>query len=186
MGIIVYMPIYKLYHKDVLIGNIETDEDTAYKIHHIDGLRLDRPSAESERIIVYTDGAYKPSTDQGGWAYVVTGKYETEEYGGKENTTNNQMELLAVIKALYYFSKQNNASERTIIIVTDSQYVYGCAVKGWKRNKNTKYWIIYEELLKKLKLQLTNVEFQWTKGHDGNPGNERADTLAVRGSNLLL
>ena len=70
---------------------------------------------------VYTDGAYKPSTDQGGWAYIVIDN-DTEiysDYGGKKNTTNNQMEIMAVIQALHWLMRNNESGT----IYTDSQYV---------------------------------------------------------------
>ena len=129
---------------------------------------------------VYTDGAYKPSTDQGGWAYIVIDN-DTEiysDYGGKKNTTNNQMEIMAVIQALHWLMKNNESGT----IYTDSQYVWGTINKNWKRNKNQNYWKVWDLIFKRW----PNVKVEWVKGHSTNGFNNKADKLAVKGSELLI
>lgn len=129
---------------------------------------------------VYTDGAYKPSTDQGGWAYIVIDN-DTEiysDYGGKKNTTNNQMEIMAVIQALHWLMRNNESGT----IYTDSQYVWGTINKNWKRNKNQNYWEVWDLVFKRW----PNVKVEWVKGHSTNEFNNKADKLAVKGSELLI
>lgn len=137
----------------------------------------------SDDIVIYTDGAYKSSTDQGGWAYVVM-KNNIEidyDFNGAKNTTNNRMEISGVLGALTWalLSVYTN-----IKICTDSQYVFGTIKRNWKRNKNLELWKKIDELLNKLSNK--NITFEWIKGHDGNIGNNRADELAVKGSNLYI
>ena len=128
-------------------------------------------------IHVYTDGAYSSSRNQGGWSYVVLYKNQLikKEFGGVKATTNNRMEILAVILGL---SMIRNAE--TINIITDSQYVIGCASKGWKRNKNTDLWKLYDE--QKIRLENTKIKFQHVKGHNGDKYNSMCDKLAVDAS----
>lgn len=131
------------------------------------------------KIEIYTDGALKTSTKTGGWAFVVVdnGSIIYKKYDKKDNTTNNVMELVAVIKSLIYIRK-NQLEDVTIL--TDSQYVYGCATLGWKRKSNLKYWEIFDKLINGL-----DISIQWVKGHSNNKYNQQADTLAVFASNLL-
>lgn len=129
---------------------------------------------------VYTDGAYKPSTDQGGWAYIVVDNDAEiySDYGGKKNTTNNQMEIMAVIQALHWLMRNNESGT----IYTDSQYVWGTINKNWKRNKNQNYWKVWDLVFKRW----PNVKVEWVKGHSTNEFNNKADKLAVKGSGLLI
>ena len=135
-----------------------------------------------EIIKVYTDGACKGNPGIGGWgAYLKTEKYHEELKGFSKNTTNNRMELTAVIEALNIIGKNIG-----IIITTDSQYVKNGInqwIINWKKNgwktaakqpvKNKDLWIKLDELV-----QNNNVEWKWVKGHSGHPGNEKADQLA--------
>lgn len=142
-----------------------------------------KDSYNSDNIVIYTDGAYKSSIDQGGWAYVVM-KDEKEidyDFNGVKNTTNNRMEISGVLGALIWVSL---TSYINVKIITDSQYVFGTITKNWKRNKNLELWKKIDELLNKLSDR--NITFEWTKGHDSNIGNNRADELAVKGSNLYI
>ena len=124
---------------------------------------------------IWTDGAYKPFTNQGGWAIVT--KEGTTQFGGVKDTTNNRMELTAVIEAIKLF---DNAKYDKCIIYSDSQYVISTINKGWKKNKNCDLWDIFDNL------DISNITFVWVKGHDGNIMNEKADELAVRGSELFI
>tara|TARA_B110000008_G_scaffold180553_1_gene179736 strand:- start:787 stop:1218 length:432 start_codon:yes stop_codon:yes gene_type:complete len=138
-------------------------------------------------IKVYTDGACKGNPGQGGWGALILENDTTREiYGGESNTTNNRMELMAVIKALELLREQND-----ITIFTDSTYVQkGISewIINWKRNgwkssnkksvKNQDLWVELDNLN-----DLMSVKWQWIKGHAGHSGNERADYLANLGVN---
>ncbi|MFA7503798.1 MAG: ribonuclease HI [Burkholderiaceae bacterium] len=136
-------------------------------------------------IDIYTDGACKGNPGPGGWgALLVSGEHRRELSGGEALTTNNRMELLAVIKAL---EALRGPSEVTIH--TDSQYVQkgitewmrNWKARGWKTAdrkpvKNADLWLRLDELRAGHR-----VEWRWVRGHSGHPGNEAADALANRG-----
>lgn len=131
---------------------------------------------------IWTDGSCLGNPGPGGWAFVATdGKNIAERCGGEKDTTNNRMELTAVIKAL---SAARRHSE--LELHTDSQYVKNGMeswVKNWKRNnwrtadkkpvKNQDLWMQLDELSGKIK-----IHWCWVRGHAGNEMNERCDTLA--------
>ncbi len=136
-------------------------------------------------IEIYTDGACSGNPGPGGWGVLIkapTG--EQEMCGGEPETTNNRMELIAAIEGL-------NAVDRDtdVRLYTDSQYVKNGItswIVGWKRNgwktsakkpvKNQDLWRALDEAA-----AARRVEWRWVKGHDGDPGNERADALARAG-----
>ena len=138
-------------------------------------------------IKVYADGACKGNPGQGGWgALILENDVKREIYGGESNTTNNRMELMAVIRALELLKEQND-----ITVFTDSTYVQkGISewIINWKRNgwkssnkksvKNKDLWVELDNLN-----DLMSVKWQWIKGHAGHSGNERADYLANLGVN---
>ena len=138
-------------------------------------------------IKVYTDAACKGNPGQGGWgALILENDSSREIYGGESNTTNNRMELMAVIRALELLKEQND-----ITVFTDSTYVQkGISewIINWKRNgwkssnkksvKNKDLWVELDNLN-----DLMSVKWQWIKGHAGHSGNERADYLANLGVN---
>lgn len=134
------------------------------------------------KVIIYTDGACSGNPGPGGWGAQLIYNNTVKEISGFEaNTTNNRMELIAVISSLEYVS-----SEDDIEIYTDSVYVMeGITkwIKNWKKNKwltSAKKQVKNEDLWKKLDTLCTSKKISWTwvKGHSGNKGNERADYLA--------
>ena len=136
------------------------------------------------KINIYTDGACSGNPGIGGWGAVIIIEDKTVLLnGGLKNTTNNQMELTAVIEALKYF-KEN----KEIIIFTDSKYVMNGIetwIKNWKRNgwktaskkpvKNRELWEILD-----IEILRHKIKWEWIKGHSGNENNEKADYLARR------
>ncbi|MDP8246424.1 MAG: ribonuclease HI [Candidatus Hinthialibacter antarcticus] len=142
----------------------------------------------NEEVFLYTDGACSGNPGPGGWAYVMrhikTGK-EKEASGGAEDTTNNRMELSAVIEGLATLTRPTS-----VRVVTDSTYVMKGVtewMKNWKRNgwrrktrggfepvKNDELWKRLDELC-----QAHQVTWEHVKGHSGHPENERCDVLAV-------
>ncbi|HET9339890.1 MAG TPA: ribonuclease HI [Casimicrobiaceae bacterium] len=136
-------------------------------------------------VVVYTDGACKGNPGPGGWgALLIAGGHEKELFGGESATTNNRMELTAVIRALEALKVPSDVE-----LHTDSQYVkHGIEtwIHGWKRNgwktagrtpvKNAELWRELETLASRHR-----VRWHWVKGHADNAGNLRADALANRG-----
>jgi ribonuclease HI len=136
---------------------------------------------------IYTDGACKGNPGPGGWgAWLKSGATEKEIFGGELVTTNNRMELEAVIEGLSALKRPCK-----VVIYLDSQYVrqgitewiHGWKAKGWRTStkqpvKNAELW----QRLDKLVHESGHlIEWRWVKGHSGDPGNERADMLANKG-----
>ena len=139
---------------------------------------------DSNNIInIYTDGACSGNPGPGGWgAYIDNAGLITELSGREEDTTNNRMELKAVIEALNSFTSKTNLN-----LYTDSKYVMDGSskwIQNWKKNgwktaqkkavKNQDLWIELDKLV-----HFHQIHWVWVKGHDGNLGNERADYLAT-------
>jgi ribonuclease HI len=143
----------------------------------------------SEIVSIYSDGACKGNPGPGGWgALLVAGGRERELFGGEAHTTNNRMELLAVIRALEALTRHCE-----INLYTDSQYVKNGIetwIHGWKRNgwktadrkpvKNADLWHELDALAKQ-----HTIRWHWVRGHNDHPGNERADALANRGVDAI-
>jgi len=135
------------------------------------------------QITIYTDGAARGNPGPGGYGIVlVSGEFRKEISEGFKHTTNNRMELLAVIVAL----KTLKIPGSEVTIYTDSKYVADAVTKGWvydwvkkrfKGKKNPDLWLRFLEIYKK-----HIVKFVWVKGHNNNPLNERCDELAVAAS----
>lgn len=131
---------------------------------------------ERKTIHLYTDGAASGNPGPGGWGAVLCcGDLRKEMSGGFCLTTNNRMELLAVIKGLEAIRWQGAEVE----VWSDSQYVVNTITQGWKRKKNGDLWERFDVLARSFKLQ-----FHWIKGHAGHPENERCDRLAVEAYSL--
>lgn len=130
-------------------------------------------------IEIYTDGACSGNPGPGGWGVLLRWNgHEKQLSGGEAQTTNNRMEMMAVIKGLEALKKPSN-----VTLYTDSQYVQqgvtqwmaGWKAKGWpSRIKNQDLWLQIDSLI-----QRHSVEFIWVRGHNGHPENELVDKLAV-------
>jgi ribonuclease HI len=141
---------------------------------------------------MYTDGACKGNPGPGGWGVLLTwGGTEKEMFGGELATTNNRMEMMAVIEGLSALKQPCS-----ITLYIDSQYVLkGMTewLKGWKSRgwltaskepvKNVDLWQRLDALVNTAGHK---IDWRWVKGHAGHPGNERADALANRGVDVAL
>jgi len=139
------------------------------------------------QVVIYTDGACKGNPGPGGWgALLLSGGSERELFGGEAVTTNNRMELMAVIEALTALRRPCH-----VLLYLDSEYVRkgitewisGWKARGWRTA--TKQPVKNVDLWQKLDETVFGaghrIEWHWVKGHSGDPGNERADMLANRG-----
>ncbi len=135
----------------------------------------------SSQVTIYTDGSSRGNPGPGGYGTVlISGHLKKELSQGYKHTTNNRMELMAVIAGLEAMKKDN----LNITIYSDSQYVVKAVQEGWLKNwiatnfkggkKNCDLWMKYHELA-----QDHNIKFIWVKGHANNPYNNRCDTLAT-------
>ncbi len=143
----------------------------------------------SEPIKIYTDGACRGNPGPGGWGVLLRFKdNEKELFGGVNDTTNNRMELTAAIEALKAINKKSS-----VVLFTDSKYVMQGITEwlpNWKRNgwrtaakkpvKNADLWQVLDALANQ-----HDIKWQWVKGHNGHPENERADELANMGVDSL-
>jgi len=143
-------------------------------------------------VVIYTDGACKGNPGPGGWgAWLKSGTTEKDLFGGELNTTNNRMELTAVIEGLAALKRPCK-----VLLYLDSQYVRkgitewirGWKAKGWvtaskQPVKNVELWQRLDKLVTEGGHQ---IEWRWVKGHSGDPGNERADMLANKGVDKAL
>jgi ribonuclease HI len=142
----------------------------------------------AKKVVIYTDGACKGNPGPGGWgAFLTSGTVEKELFGGQLATTNNRMELTAVIEALNALKKPCQ-----VVVYTDSSYVQQ-GIKTWIHNWKARGWktadkkpVKNEDLWRALDSAAARhqVDWRWVKGHAGDPGNERADMLANKGVEL--
>ncbi len=137
-----------------------------------------------KKVEIFTDGACSGNPGPGGWGAILRyGGHEKELSGGEADTTNNRMELTAVIEALKALKERCD-----VTVTTDAKYVCDAVTTGWAESWRAKGWRkadnkpalnpdLWEELLDLLSRQ--NVTFVWVKGHNDHPENERCDRLAV-------
>ncbi|MDE5852921.1 MAG: ribonuclease HI [Oscillospiraceae bacterium] len=140
-----------------------------------------------KQVDIYTDGACSKNPGPGGWAAILKyGEHEREISGGEKETTNNRMELLAVISALSALTEPCE-----VTVHSDSKYIIDAINKGWAKKWKANGWMrnkkdkainidLFDQLLNLLEKH--SVSFEWVKGHSGHPQNERCDKLAVRNS----
>ncbi|MBX7096801.1 MAG: ribonuclease HI [Myxococcaceae bacterium] len=141
-------------------------------------------------LIIFTDGACRGNPGPGGWgALLKWGEQEKELWGGEHDTTNNRMELLAVISALQVLTRPVQArvhTDSTYVMQGITKWIHGWKKNGWRTSskepvKNVDLWQALDAAVAQHQLQ-----WQWVKGHSGDAGNERADALANRGIEELL
>ncbi|MBN2432446.1 MAG: ribonuclease HI [Acidobacteria bacterium] len=141
---------------------------------------IESDSPPTPVIHLYTDGACSGNPGPGGWGVVMETPGGVREYGGHEpHTTNNRMELRAAIEGL------RRAPVETLVVVTDSLYVYK-GIREWIHQWKRRGWqtaggaaVLNQDLWQELdRLNAANVRWEWTRGHAGHPGNERANRIA--------
>jgi ribonuclease HI len=152
----------------------------------------DLPPTTAQHVVIYTDGACKGNPGPGGWGVMLTsGDTVKELFGGEMGTTNNRMEMTAVIEALAALKRPCR-----VTLYLDSEYVRkgitewisGWKARGWRTAakqpvKNIDLWQKLDNLITS---SGHTIEWRWVKGHAGDPGNERADALANKGVVLAL
>ena len=144
------------------------------------------------QVVIYTDGACKGNPGPGGWGVLLlAGPHRKELFGGERETTNNRMELTAVIEALRALKRPCD-----VTLYLDSEYVrkgitewiHGWKAKGWKTAakqpvKNAELWQVLDHLVS---TSGHRIEWRWVKGHAGDPGTEKAAALANQGVEQAL
>ena len=140
-------------------------------------------AGNSYMIELYTDGASSGNPGPGGYGVILRScKHYKELSEGFRKTTNNRMELLAVIKGLEALKNLKQdvmvySDSKYVIDAIEKKWVYGWLQKGFKDKKNKDLWLRYLDISK-----LHNIRFTWVRGHNGHPENERCDQLAVASS----
>jgi ribonuclease HI len=137
-----------------------------------------------DKVVVYTDGSSLGNPGPGGWGVVRLNTQDREERsGGYRLTTNNRMELLACIEGV-----NDLPDDTSVLVYSDSRYVVNGVTQGWAANWRARGWMrnrneraenadLWSRLLDEI--ERLNVRFDWVRGHDSNPGNERCDQLAT-------
>jgi ribonuclease HI len=148
--------------------------------------------SQSPAVVIYTDGACKGNPGPGGWGvFLSMGSVEKELCGGERETTNNRMELTAVIEALTALKKPCSVNlylDSEYVRQGITQWIHAWKLKGWRTStkkevKNVDLWKRLDDLVHNGGHQ---IQWHWVKGHAGDPGNERADRLANLGVEKAL
>jgi ribonuclease HI len=143
-------------------------------------------------VVIYTDGACKGNPGPGGWGVLLrSGTTEKELFGGERLTTNNRMELMAVIQALQALKRPCAVTlnvDSLYVLKGMTEWLSGWKAKGWRTStkqpvKNVELWQALDDLVAH---GGHKIEWCWVRGHNGDPGNERADELANRGVEVAL
>ena len=141
-----------------------------------------------KKVEIYTDGACKGNPGHGGWAAIlVYGVHERVLSGGERVTTNNRMELIAAIEGLKALREPCE-----VTLYSDSRYLVDAVTLGWAESWRKTAWKngkaknpdLWEQLLSLLTVH--SVTFQWVRGHDGHPENERCDVLATTAADSFI
>jgi ribonuclease HI len=144
------------------------------------------------QVVIYTDGACKGNPGPGGWGVLLTSGTTTKElYGGERVTTNNRMELMAVIQALQALKRPCAVTlhiDSLYVLKGMTEWLPGWKAKGWRTAskqpvKNVELWQALDELVS---TGGHSIDWRWVRGHAGNPGNERADHLANLGVEVAM
>lgn len=144
------------------------------------------------QIVIYTDGACKGNPGPGGWgALLLAGGTEKELFGGELGTTNNRMEMMAVIEALSAVKQPSTVTlhlDSEYVLKGITQWIHGWKARGWRTAakqpvKNVDLW---QRLDAVVAGSGHKIDWRWVRGHAGDPGNERADGLANRGVERAL
>jgi ribonuclease HI len=142
-------------------------------------------------IEIYTDGACKGNPGPGGWGVLlISGATEKELFGGEPNTTNNRMEMMAVIQALEALKRPCKIKlhlDSKYVLQGITEWIHGWKARGWRTAskepvKNVELWQRLDALVSS---GGHDIDWLWVKGHAGDPGNERADALANKGVDSL-
>lgn len=157
--------------------------EASAKTNEIQDATSTTPNPARKHVDIYTDGACKGNPGPGGWGAIIVYASKEKELGGNDpSTTNNRMELMAVISALSTLKEPC-----TVKVTTDSRYVCDAITKGWAKNWRAKGWKkangdpalnpdLWDQMLNLLEKH--EVTLEWIKGHDGHPYNERCDKIA--------
>ena len=150
------------------------------------------PRIQTQHVVIYTDGACKGNPGPGGWgALLAGGGTEKEIFGGEMGTTNNRMEMTAVIEALAALKKPCNVTlhlDSQYVLKGITEWIHGWKARGWRTAdkapvKNVDLWQRLDALLVS---SGHTIDWRWVRGHNGDSGNERADALANKGVERAL
>jgi ribonuclease HI len=142
----------------------------------------------SPAVHIYTDGACKGNPGPGGWGVLLSqGGEERELFGGEASTTNNRMEMTAVIEALAALKRPCRVvlhTDSTYVMKGITEWIHAWKARGWRTA--SKEPVKNVDLWKRLEAETARheIEWKWVRGHTGNDGNERADALANRGCEM--